>query len=257
MRVTTALNRMLDLPGASVTGVSFERKGVVVRVRLRRRRKVCGRCGRVVRATHERRVRRWRHLDLGGTRCFIECELRRVRCPDCGVKTEAVGWARRGARHTRDFEDVVAFLARQMAKTPIARLMRIDWETVGRIVERVVADRLDAERLKRLVLIGVDEISWRRRHRYLTCVADQRSATSSGSARAATPRLCRRSSTSSARPGRPRSGRCRSTCPPATRTRSAKRCPTPRCASTPGCATRRCRFVWGARPHRRAAAAAR
>jgi transposase len=172
VRVTTALNRMLELPGGSVTGVRFERRGVVVRVRLRRRRKVCGRCGQVVRATHETNVRRWRHLDLGGTRCFIECELRRVRCPDCGVRVEGVAWARPGARHTRDFEDVVAFLAQQMAKTPIARLLRIDWETVGRIVERVVADKLDAERLRGLVLIGVDEVSWRRRHRYLTCVAD-------------------------------------------------------------------------------------
>ncbi|MGI8595445.1 MAG: ISL3 family transposase [Solirubrobacteraceae bacterium] len=172
MRVTTAFNRILELPGASVTGVSFERQGVVVRVRLRRRRKVCGRCGQLVRATHETGVRRWRHLDLGGTRCFIECALRRVRCPDCGVKVEAVGWARPGARHTRDFEDVVAFLAQQMAKTPIAALMRVDWETVGRIVERVVADELDEERLRGLVLIGVDEVSWRRRHRYLTCVAD-------------------------------------------------------------------------------------
>lgn len=66
MRVTTAFNRMLCLPGASVTGVSFERCGVVVRVRLRRRRKACGRCGQLVRATHETNVRRWRHLDLGG-----------------------------------------------------------------------------------------------------------------------------------------------------------------------------------------------
>jgi transposase len=95
-----------------------------------------------------------------------------VRCPDCGVKVEAVGWARPGARHTRDFEDVVAFLAQQMAKTAIAGLMRIDWETVGRIVERVVADKLDEQRLKRLVLLDVDEVSWRRRHRYLTRVAD-------------------------------------------------------------------------------------
>jgi transposase len=166
---------MLRLPGASVTGVRFERRGVVVSVRLRRRRKVCGRCGQVVRATHETNVRRWRHLDLGGTRCFIECALRRVRCPDCGVKTEGVAWARPGARHTRDFEDVVAFLAQQMAKAPIAALMRVDWETVGRIVERVVADKLDAERLSGLVLIGVDEVSWRRRHRYLTCVADHAS----------------------------------------------------------------------------------
>jgi transposase len=146
-----------------------------VRVRLRRRRKVCGRCGQLVRATHETGVRRWRHLDLGGQRCFIECELRRIRCPDCGIKVEAVTWARPGARHTRDFEDVVAFLAQQMAKTPIARLLRVDWETVGRIVERVVADKLDGDRLKGLVLIGVDEVSWRRRHRYLTCVADHQS----------------------------------------------------------------------------------
>ena len=175
MRVTTAFNRMLGLPGASVTGGRFERQGVVVRVRLRRRRKVCGRCGQLVRATHETRLRRWRHLDLGGQRCLIECELRRLRCSDCGVRVEAVPFARPGARHTRDFEDVVAFLAQQMAKTPIARLLRVDWETVGRIVARVVADRLDAERLRGLVAIGVDEVSWRRRHRYLTCVADHRS----------------------------------------------------------------------------------
>ena len=172
MRVTTAFNRMLELPGASVTGVSFERRGVVVRVRLRRRRKACGRCGQLVRATHATNVRRWRHLDLGGSRCFIECELRRVRCPDCGVKVEGVPFARPGARHTRDFEDVVVFLAQQMAKTPIARLLRIDWQTVGRIVERVVCDKLDESRLLGLVQIGVDEVSWRRRHRYLTCVAD-------------------------------------------------------------------------------------
>jgi transposase/DNA-binding CsgD family transcriptional regulator len=174
VRVTTAFNRMLELPGASVTGVSFERRGVVVRVRLRRRRRVCGRCGQLVRATHETNTRRWRHLDLGGSRCFIECELRRVRCPDCGVRVEAVAFARPGARHTRDFEDVIAFLAQQMAKTPIAALMRVDWATVGRIVERVVADRLDEERLGGLVAIGVDEVSWRRRHRYLSCVADHR-----------------------------------------------------------------------------------
>jgi transposase len=87
---------------------------------------------------------------------------------------DAVPWAR-SARFTRDFEDVVAFLAQQMAKTPIAALMRIDWETVGRIVDRVVAERLDPRRLDGLGLIGVDEVSYRKRHRYLTVVADHHS----------------------------------------------------------------------------------
>ncbi len=171
MRVSTAFNRVLGLPGASVIGVRFDREGVIVTVRMTRRRRVCSGCGQVCHATHDTQLCRWRHLDLGAQRCYLVCEVRRVKCPDCGVRMDAVPWAR-SARFTRDFEDVVAFLAQQMAKTPIAALMRIDWETVGRIVERVVAERLDPRRLDGLRLIGVDEVSYRRRHRYLTVVAD-------------------------------------------------------------------------------------
>lgn len=116
--------------------------------------------------------KRWRHLDLGRTRCVIECELRRLRCADCGVHLEAVPWARPDARHTRDFEDVTAWLAQQMAKTQIAGLLRIAWDTVGQIVEHVISERHDERRLEGLVQIGVDEISYRRHHRYLTSVVD-------------------------------------------------------------------------------------
>jgi len=173
MRVSTAFNRLLRLPGASVIDVSFTAEGVVVTVRLRRRRRVCSRCGQTGRlAIHGRRVKRWRHLDLGAQRCIIECELRRLWCRSCGAQLEAVPWARAGSRYTRDFEDVVAWLAQQMAKTPIAGLLRIAWDTVGRIVERVIADHLDEDRLEGLVCIGVDEISYRRHHRYLTTVVD-------------------------------------------------------------------------------------
>ena len=153
----------------------FRRRRVIVTVRLRRRRRVCARCGQtgpglVIR---DRRVKRWRHLDLGATRCVIECELRLLRCPDCRiVRAEPVPWARPGAHHTRDFDDVVAWLAQQMAKTPITKLMRIGWHTIGAIVERVVADHLDDSRLDGLVAIGCDEISYRRGQRYLTSVVD-------------------------------------------------------------------------------------
>jgi transposase len=174
VRVSTAFKRLLRLPGASVAEVSFGAEGVIVTVRLRRRRRVCAQCGQTGRRLeiHDRRLKRWRHLDLGASRCVIECELRLLRCRDCGVRLEPVPWARPGAHHTRDFEDVVAWLAQQMAKTPITRLLRVGWRTVGEIVERVVADHLDERRLQGLVCIGVDEISYRRHHRYLTSVAD-------------------------------------------------------------------------------------
>jgi transposase len=175
MRATTAFNRLLRLPGASVTGVSFASEGVIVTVRLRRRRLVCSDCGQLGGTLHDRRLKRWRHLNLGACRCVIECELRRVWCRDCGARLEAVPWARAGSAYTRDFEDLVAFLAQQMAKAPIARLLRIAWDTVGRIIERVVADHIDEARLDDLVAIGCDEISYRKGQRYLTCVADHSS----------------------------------------------------------------------------------
>jgi len=174
MRVQTAFTRMLRLPGASVIDVSFGAEGVIVTVGLRRRRRVCSHCGQTGRQLeiHDRRIKCWRHLDLGANRCVIESALRRLRCRDCGVHLEAVPWARADAHHTRDFDDLGAWLAQQMAKTPIAGLLWIGWDTVGKIVERVVADHLDHRRLQGLVAIGVDEISYRRHHRYLTTVVD-------------------------------------------------------------------------------------
>lgn len=47
VRVQTAFNRMLRLPGASVIDVSFGSEGVIVTVRLRRRRRVCSGCGQL------------------------------------------------------------------------------------------------------------------------------------------------------------------------------------------------------------------
>jgi len=57
-------------------------------------------------------------------------------------------------------------------KTTITRLVRIDWDTVGRIISRVCADELDPERLENLYDIGIDEVSWKRQLNYLTLDAD-------------------------------------------------------------------------------------
>lgn len=86
--------------------------------------------------------------------------------------TEAVPWAEVGSAFTRDFEDVTSFLTQQTNKTAVARLMRISWPTVGNIVQRTVAQHRMPLRMRRLYRIGIDEISYRRHHKYLTLVAD-------------------------------------------------------------------------------------
>jgi transposase len=172
VRATTAFNKMLAIPGATVTAVTFTPTGVVVGLRRRFGRLTCP-CGLKARATYDASVRRWRHLDLGACRLLLECEIRRLDCPRCErVRTEQVPWARPGARHTRDLEDVVAFLAQRVDKTTIAKLLRISWESVAKIVVRVVADKIEDSRLDDLYRIGVDDVSYRKGHRFLTVVAD-------------------------------------------------------------------------------------
>jgi transposase len=88
------------------------------------------------------------------------------------VRTEQVPWASQGSRFTWDFEELTAYLAQVTDKTRVTELLGISWTTVGAIVERVVARRLDPSRLEGLRRIGVDEFSYRKRHRYLTTVVD-------------------------------------------------------------------------------------
>src|SRR2546428_10784989 len=111
---------MLRLPGAWVTDLSFTGEGVIVAVRLRRRRRICSSCGQLGGQIHGRRVKRWRHLDLGRTRCLIECELRRLWCRDCGVRFEAVPAARSRSRSPRGFEEVATRPSPEKGKAPIA-----------------------------------------------------------------------------------------------------------------------------------------
>jgi transposase len=90
------------------------------------------------------------------------------------VHVEGVPFARDGARFTRDFEDLVAWLATKTDKTATCRLVRIDWQTIGRIVERVGDELLDGDRLGDLFEISIDEVAWRKGHRYLTLIGDHR-----------------------------------------------------------------------------------
>ena len=104
---------------------------------------------------------------------FIEADAPRVACRDHGVVVAAVPWARHGAGHTRAFDDQVAWLVTHTSKTAVVELMRIAWRTVGAIAGRVVADaRAVRDPFDGLTRIGIDEISYRRGHKYLMVVVD-------------------------------------------------------------------------------------
>jgi transposase len=106
-------------------------------------------------------------------RVFLEADAPRVDCPEHGPTVVAVPWARHAAGHTYAFDDTVAWLAVACSKTAVCELMRIAWRTVGAIVARVWADvEKTVDRFADLRRIGIDEISYKRGHKYLTVVVD-------------------------------------------------------------------------------------
>jgi transposase len=169
---------VLGVDKTVIEDVEFDEDAMVVVVSVRavaRERGRCGRCRRRCQGYDRGRAgrRRWRGLDSGTVRVFVEADSVRVECPVHGVVVAHVPWARHDAGHTHAFDAQVAWLATQASKSAITQLMRITWRTVGSIIARVWADTdQSVDRFEGLARIGIDEVSYRKHHRYLTVVVD-------------------------------------------------------------------------------------
>jgi transposase len=174
------VRKVIGIAGLWVTALEVQDGALVARVRPNWRDPRCSGCGK--RPPDQRRGgakvatpgRKWRHLDLAGIRLHLAYDVRWVYCPDCGRTVEQVPWASEpSARCTNEFDEQIAYLAQRSDKTSVQKLMRITWESVGRCIRRVV-ERLRPEKpLAGLTAIGVDELSYRKQHNYVTLVTDQ------------------------------------------------------------------------------------
>ena len=177
MQDATLWRGLLGLENAVVEGVEFDEDEGVLVASVRPSKGKRNRCGQCPRRCPSYDAgsgrRRWRALDLGSVQVFVEADAPRVTCRDHGVVVASVPWARHDAGHTRAFDEQVAWLATKTSKTAVTELMRVAWRTVGSIVERVWDDTEGLfDRFADLTRIGIDEISYKKGHKYLTVVVD-------------------------------------------------------------------------------------
>jgi transposase len=173
------LHRQVGLERAVVEDVQLgeDHNGEVLIISARPRKGAARRCGRCqARAPWYDRGwgrRQWRHLDFGTLRVVIEADVPRVNCPVHGPTVISVPWARHAARFTAAFEDITAWLCARAPASAVAELLRVAWRSVTGIVERVVGEQAaTVDRLDGLRRIGIDEVAYRKGHRYLLVVVD-------------------------------------------------------------------------------------
>jgi len=120
------------------------------------------------------RAKRWRSLDLGTHRFYLECEAPRCKCPEHGVKAVKIPWAFPDSDYTYAFEMQVAYCAANEPTNLVARKYRIKWHTVGSCVKRVQenATPLQPQKCSKLKRIAIDETSYQKGYKYITTVMD-------------------------------------------------------------------------------------
>ncbi len=131
---------------------------------------ICSCCGKPAPLYDQLDVRRFEFIPLWGYRVFLVYLMRRVNCVDCGVKVEQVPWARGKRELTDTYQQFLAHWAKKLSWTEVAVSFRTSWEKVFRAVEYMVEWGLEHRDLSGVTAIGVDEIAWRKGHKYLTMV---------------------------------------------------------------------------------------
>lgn len=117
--------------------------------------------------------RTWRHLDAFGKRTEILCALPRARCNVCRkVWTVPAPWEGQGKHFTREFEAFALTLMREM---PVKKAGQILGENDTRLWRMLIAHVQAAYQgldFSEVTQVGVDEMSLRKGHQYLTVFAD-------------------------------------------------------------------------------------
>lgn len=166
------IDRIVNLPNCTVEEVLFQEDHVDLLLARDVAVHVCSGCGQLCYERYDREARSIRDLGLIEFNTFLVLEKWRIVCPDCGVRVENLGFARPYARCTHRFEELVAELCKHLSVAEVAELLGLDWKTVKEIDKAALQRQFAEPDYTGLRLLAIDEISYTKRHKYLTDVLD-------------------------------------------------------------------------------------
>ena len=114
--------------------------------------------------------RRFEFIPLWGIMVYFVYQMRRVSCPECGVKVERVPWADGKSPMTTEYKWFLARWAKRMSWKDVSEAFQISWDRVYMAVKHAVSWGLEHRDLEGIEAIGVDEVQWHRGHEYQTVV---------------------------------------------------------------------------------------
>jgi transposase len=172
----TDWSKVLGWPGYRVYRLEVDEPAKTLKLWVRRKRGnrklVCSGCGRKLSEAYDTYEREVRDLPCFEFRTTVVVELYRVRCPDCGVKTEKVPQLPSKAPFSKRFEDAVGLACESAAVRRVARQFGLGSSTVRAIDLRYLQRWAAGRRKPALRQMGVDEIYLGKKQKFLTVVSN-------------------------------------------------------------------------------------
>lgn len=177
MRDTELYRQILGIESPwEVESVLLSIKDGQVDIQLRHKNEIkwqCPECGKELSVYDHAEERTWRHLDTCQFQTLIHTRVPRVDCDEHGVRQVKVPWAEARSRFTLLMERLVIDVLQETATVEGARrLLNLSWDEVHGVMKRSVKRGKKRKKRKPRPLIGVDEKSFKKRHRYMTIVCD-------------------------------------------------------------------------------------
>ena len=174
MLVKTILNKLYKFKSFIYGNIKWNKFNNEIEVDILPRQNskpICSCCGKPA-SIHqtEKTPRRFQFVPIWSMTVFFLYHMRRVECKTCGVKIEHIPWADGKHRSTTAFRCFLANWARSLSWSEVAQRFRTTWPNVFHSVEYVVVWGLAHRDLTGIVSLGIDEVSWRIGHSYLTLV---------------------------------------------------------------------------------------
>ena len=175
MRVQSILNRCYRHKSFVYSSFCWERIGkkesLVVQIEPRRNGVAeCSTCGQSASVYDHRDERLFAFVPLWNIPVYFRYRMRRVNCPEHGVRIERIPWADGKSHVTKPFQLFLAKWARKLSWKETAESFGTTWDNVFRSVKAIVEYGLQRRDLDGVTAIGVDEFQFGKGHQYLTVV---------------------------------------------------------------------------------------
>jgi transposase len=166
----TEISVFLDIPDIEVIGIERTKNGdYYISVQSTQKGTICRKCGKLIDNFHgyDKEIV-LRHLPILDNKVYIKIKPVRYRCSYCQDKpttTQTLSWYTPRSSYTNAYEEYILRCLINSTVEDVSIKEDIGYESIMGVIDRYIDDEVDWDKIKKLEVIGIDEISLKKGHK--------------------------------------------------------------------------------------------